>query len=290
MIDRAQKTLWVVAFDSALAAEIGLEIGHEQRGGDAFAGNITDHESESVAAETEKVVIVAADLASLMANTGVIERGELRKSLGKQARLDLLGDFDFLGGAAFGFEALCLGPMLGFDGVGDFIEADQGEGVAVRIAETAENAAPDGRCAAGGLAFGAIAVLDADAMLETFEARIARELHATGDPFAEFAGNIFGHKRDVRVAADELEFGGIACGRGECEIGVTVGRGDDDPGAAGPVAGVENELEAEGLGVEENAAIEVTYEDGDGLEAKEGDVGLDRKIWGARHGGIISPH
>ena len=276
LIDRAQKTLWVVAFDGALAAEIGLQIGHEQRCGDAFAGNIADDEAQSIAAEAEKVIIVAADLTGLMTDAGILERGELRKSLRKQARLDLLGDFDFLGGAAFGFEALSLDPSLGFDGVGNFIEADQGEDVAVGIAEAAEDTAPDGRWGAGRLAFAGIARLDADAVLKAFKARIARELHATSDPFTKFTGNIFGHERDVRVAANELEFDGIACGRGECEIGVAVGRGNDGPRPAGAVAGIKDELEAKGLGVKENAALEVAYEDSDGLEAKE--RGVDWKI------------
>jgi len=148
LIDGAEEAERIVAMDGALAAEIGLEIGHEQRGGDAFAGDVADDKAETIVAEAEEVVIIAADLACLMADSGVIERGKFGKILREEAGLDLRGDFDFLGGAAFGFESLLLGAALGFDGLGDFVEADEGEEIAVWIAETAEYAAPDG---AGGV-------------------------------------------------------------------------------------------------------------------------------------------
>ena len=60
MIDGAEETLRLVERDGALAAEIGLQIGHEKSGGDAFAGNVTDDQAETVRAEVEEVVIVAS--------------------------------------------------------------------------------------------------------------------------------------------------------------------------------------------------------------------------------------
>ena len=77
---------------------------------------------------------------------------------------------------------------------------------------------------------------DASARLEALQARVAGKLHAASDPFAEFAGDIFGDKGDMGVAADELEIGGIACGSGKDEIGEAVGRGDNGPGTAGTIA------------------------------------------------------
>ena len=48
-----------------LAAEIRLQTGHQKSGADTFAGNIGDEDAKPLATEIEKVIIVAADLASL---------------------------------------------------------------------------------------------------------------------------------------------------------------------------------------------------------------------------------
>jgi hypothetical protein len=40
-----------------------LQVGHEESGGDAFAGDVPDDEAEFVLAEIEEVVVVASDLA-----------------------------------------------------------------------------------------------------------------------------------------------------------------------------------------------------------------------------------
>lgn len=125
LIDGAEKTLRVVASNDALAAKIGLQIGHEQGGGDALAGNIADDEAEAVVAEAEKVVVVAADLAGLMANSSVIEGAELGEVLREEPRLNAGGDFNFLGGPALGFEAFLMGPALGLDRVSDFVKAHE---------------------------------------------------------------------------------------------------------------------------------------------------------------------
>src|SRR6202044_2641177 len=42
------------------SAERGAQAGHEERGGDAFAGNVADGEAEAAILETEDVVVVAA--------------------------------------------------------------------------------------------------------------------------------------------------------------------------------------------------------------------------------------
>src|SRR5216684_3113553 len=49
----------------AEAAQIGLQVGHQERGGDPFAGDVCDDEAEATFAEVEEVVIVVADLTSL---------------------------------------------------------------------------------------------------------------------------------------------------------------------------------------------------------------------------------
>ena len=292
LIDGAEQAQGIVAVDGALAAEIGLEIGHEQGGGDAFAGNVADDEAEAGAAETQEVVVIAADGAGLVADAGVVERREFGEVLREEARLHLFGDFEFLGGALLGFEAMPLLAALEFDGAGDFVEADQGEEVAVGIAEAAEGAAPDGIGFLGRFRARGLVGQNTPAALQTLEARSAGKLHAAGAPLAELAHDVFGDEGDVGVAADKLVIGGIALGDGQGEVGFAVGRREDSPGVAGAVAGVEDKLEAEGVDVEVDAAFEVAHEDGGGLQAEE------RRMWrgargfrlfrGACHGDIIN--
>src|SRR5258708_4997919 len=52
LVHGAQEALGLIECDGALAAEIGLKIGHQESGGDAFSGDVADHEAETAAAET----------------------------------------------------------------------------------------------------------------------------------------------------------------------------------------------------------------------------------------------
>src|SRR6266481_755703 len=103
LIHRTQEMVGLLLGDGAEAAQIGLQVGHQERGGDSFAGDVGDDEAEAALAEVEEVVIVAADLASLNADARVFESGERRQGLREQTRLHVLGDFEFVRGAAFGF-------------------------------------------------------------------------------------------------------------------------------------------------------------------------------------------
>ena len=47
LVHRSQKAMRLVEGDGALATQIGLEIGHEKSGGNAFAGNVGNHEAEA---------------------------------------------------------------------------------------------------------------------------------------------------------------------------------------------------------------------------------------------------
>ncbi len=143
-----------------------------------------------------------------MADSGVIESGKLREVLGEESRLDPRGNFDFLRRAVLGVEAFLMGASLGFDSMGDFIEADEGEEIAVGIAETAEDAAPDGASRiVGGIGMRGIVSQDANAVLEALKPRCAGEIHAASAPFTEFGGDVFGDERDVSVASDEFVVG-----------------------------------------------------------------------------------
>ena len=62
-VDGTQETLRVINGDGALAAKIGLQVGHEKSGSDAFAGDVADHETQAFLTEIEEVIIIAADVA-----------------------------------------------------------------------------------------------------------------------------------------------------------------------------------------------------------------------------------
>src|SRR6266851_4759443 len=125
LVDGAKETLGLIEGDGALAAQIGLKVGHQEGSGDAFSGDVADDKTDALAAEVEEVVIIATDFASLDAQASIFESFEGRHSLRKETRLHLLGDFKFLHGAAFGFQPPGEGAALRFDGVGYFIETDE---------------------------------------------------------------------------------------------------------------------------------------------------------------------
>ena len=205
LVDGAKNIFQAILGNGALAAEIGLQIRHEESGGDAFTGNVGDHQAEAAGAEVEKVVIVAADGACREAAAAIVEGVDRRAQLGKKAALDFVGDFQFLGGAAFGFEFGGGGAALGLEGVRDFVEADEGEGVAVGVAEAGGDAAPDGGFFAeeGGLDSGADGARFG-IELNTAQAGSLLEADAPFGPFLVFCQDVFGDEHHARGPADEL--------------------------------------------------------------------------------------
>jgi hypothetical protein len=125
LVHGTQEALGLVEGDGALAAQIGLKIGHQESGGDAFPGDVADDETDTLAAEIQEVIIIATDFASLDAQASIFEGFEWRLRLGEEPGLDLFGNFDFLRGAAFGFQPPGEGAALRFDGVGHFVETDE---------------------------------------------------------------------------------------------------------------------------------------------------------------------
>ena len=243
LIDGAQEALGLVERDGALAAEIGLQIGHEQSGGDAFAGNVADDEAEAIGAEVEEIVIVAADGARGKAVAGIVERADGRTELREEAALDFVGDFEFLGGAAFGFEFGGGGAALGFEGVGDFVEADEGEGVAVDDHGSGRRRCPRRWVSAPRIGESAWVWTGAllGIVLEALEAGRGMKADAAFGPFLKFGEDVFGDQDDVGGAADEFVFGRIGLGNDEGENRGTVGRGNGDEAFAGLEFGVVGE-------------------------------------------------
>lgn len=270
LIDGAEEALGLIEGDGALAAEIGLQIGHEKSGGDALAGNIADDQAETVGAEVKKVVIVASHGACREAVTRVVEPVDRRANLRKKAALDFVGDFEFLRGAAFDFEFCGGGATLGFEGVSDFVEADQGENVAVNVAEARGDAAPDGGFLAeqrrldGAADRAGVGGIELDAA----EARSVIEADAAARPLFIFRDHIFGDEDDLRGTADELVLDRIWLGGNEGKNGGAVGRSDGDEAFPGLKLDVIGEVEAELVEVEAEAAVEITDEDLGGMDTQ----------------------
>ncbi len=113
--------------------------------------------------------------------------------------------------------------------MGDFVEADQRENVAVDVAEARGDATPDGGFfaeerrldgGANGACFGVV--------LDAAEARSVIEADATEGPFFIFRDDILGDEDDLRGTADELVLHGIGLGRNEGEDSGAVGRSYGD--------------------------------------------------------------
>src|SRR6267143_2038945 len=93
LVHGAQEALRLIQSDGALAPEIGLQIGHQESGGDSFSGDVADHEAEPLLAEIQEVVIIAADLESLDAKAGIFEGFQGRLRLREKPGLDLFRNF-----------------------------------------------------------------------------------------------------------------------------------------------------------------------------------------------------
>ena len=159
----------------------------------------------------------------------------------------------------------------------DFVEADEGENVAVDVAEASRDAAPDG----GFLAEKGRFDRRADAAgfgikLYPAEARSVIEADAAEGPLFVFRDDIFGDEDDLRGTADELVLDRIWLGGNEGKNGGAVGRSDGDEAFPGLKLNVVGEVEAELVEVEAEAAVEIADEDLSGM---------DTEVWGGRRRG-----
>src|SRR5258708_362221 len=89
LVNSSQQPLWIIPGDRALAAQIRLQVRHQQSAGNPFSRDVSKHQSEPLPPEIEEVVIIAADLASLYADAGIVQRLQHGKVLWKEPRLHL---------------------------------------------------------------------------------------------------------------------------------------------------------------------------------------------------------
>src|SRR5258708_39337836 len=76
-----QQALRLFQRESELAAQIGLQISHEKRGGNSLSCHVGGNETETVRAETEEVIVIAADWARGGAGAGGFAEIEARLRL-----------------------------------------------------------------------------------------------------------------------------------------------------------------------------------------------------------------
>jgi hypothetical protein len=200
--------------------------------------------------------------------------------------LDFVGDFEFLGGAAVEFEFGGSGAALGFEGVCDFVEADERKCVAVGIAEACGDASPDGSFFAEERGFGGVAdLMRFEVELDAAEAWSVLEADTASGPFLIFGQDVFGDERQAGGAANKFEVERVGLGGDEREDGLSVGGGHGDKAFAGLEFGVVGEMEAELVDVEAEAAVLVADVDVDGVDAE---MGRGLRGWcRGEHGEII---
>src|SRR6266571_840663 len=197
LVHGTQEPLRLIESDGALAAQISLQIGHQESGGDAFSGDVADDEAEALLTEIEEVIITAADFASLDAKAGILKSFQGRLPLGEEPGLNLFGDFEFLGDPAIGFQPVGKGAALCFDGLGHFIEAHQRKGIAVKIPETSKDAAPNRSVlCAGSRWVRRLRGAHVDLIFEAFQPRRELEANSALGPFAVLGNHILSYKSD----------------------------------------------------------------------------------------------
>ncbi len=105
-VDVAHQRGEIAGLQQRCATQAGAEAGHEEGGGDAFAGDVAESEGEArrrraagTAGEKEEVVVVAADGLGGAAEAGEIDALEMGVDLREEALLDLAGDLNFAGDA-----------------------------------------------------------------------------------------------------------------------------------------------------------------------------------------------
>ncbi len=252
-----------------LAAEVRLEVRHEEGGGHPFPHHVPDDEAQAVGAQAQEVVVVAAHRLRRKASAGVVERLQGGHGLGEEPGLHLPGDRELVDGAALRFELVGGGAPLGFHGMSDLVEADEGEGIPVGVAKAGEDAAPHGLLVAEHPGRRSESTRRR-VVLDPPEPRSAHEADPLPRPLLEPAGHVGGDEHDMGGAADEPVLGGPRWGDDEGEDGGAVGRGDRDPALARLKAGIDDESEAELLEVEAEAPVEVAHEDAHRVDAEEG--------------------
>jgi hypothetical protein len=127
LIHRPQELARLLCGDRALAAQVGLQIGHQQSARDSLTCDIANDEAKPVLAQIQKIVIVSPHLPRLKTRARVFQSASCRHSLRKEPRLHLPCDFQFVRGATFRFDLLGDRAALRCNSECQFVEASKAE-------------------------------------------------------------------------------------------------------------------------------------------------------------------
>ena len=103
-VDGLEEAPRLVEGERDLAAQVRLEVRHEEGGRYPLSHHVPDHEAQAVRAEGQEVVVVAAHRLRGMTHARVVEGPEGGPGLREEAGLDLPCDCELVNGAALGFE------------------------------------------------------------------------------------------------------------------------------------------------------------------------------------------
>ena len=137
-----EERLRLIKRQCRLAPQAGLQICHQQSCSDPFAGNIPDDHAQPLCPAAQEIEVISSHLPRWQAEACVFQRFQLGLNLRKQPRLHLLGDFQFMGGTAFGFEFLGMLLPSQLQASSHLIESLQSKRIPVRIFEPREYRAP----------------------------------------------------------------------------------------------------------------------------------------------------
>ena len=198
-VHRSEQLFRLLHSGGALAAQVGLKVGHQQRRRNALAGDVAKHQAEPRLAEIEKVVVVAADLSRLNAGAGVLQGLQFGQSLWKQPRLHLPGNLQLVSSPPLRIPPFGGGLALRLHRAADFVETDQRKRILIEVFETGEGATPRRRVVVSGCGRGSRRFIG-----DAPQSRRAAELDAAAAPFAVRRRQVFGHEDHLGRAADQL--------------------------------------------------------------------------------------
>src|ERR1051326_4531269 len=150
----------------------------------------------------KEVVIIAADLARLHADAGVIERLHRGKALGEEPRLHLPRNFHLVRGTARRLPAFFFRATLRLHSVRHLVDADQHKTVSVEVFKPGEDAAPYRRLPA--LKHSRRLIIMDVLVLHTPQTRRVMEFDSAFPPRRVFAGDVLGHEDDPGRTSNEF--------------------------------------------------------------------------------------
>src|SRR6266581_2484605 len=206
-------------------------MGHQKSGSDSFPRNVANHQPEPFVTQIEKIVVVAANRASLNAITRIVERAQGRQGLRKEPSLYLFCNFEFLCAPPLRFQLLGNSAALCIDILAHFVAAHKDKAVSVRILKPGEGAAP-GCCL-----------------------RRMIEANSALAPFVELGGYVLSHKNHIPAPADELVFVGVGLGSNKRKDRDAIRRGNRYPAITRFITDINEQIEPKLIQVESQASI-----------------------------------